>query len=157
MLKLMTKQMKNSNEKGFTLIELMIVVAIIGILAAIAIPQYQNFTKKSKASEAKVYLAAITTAQASYYAENDQFAATMSDLGNPDNGASYFVYTMAVTNTTATGASSGGAGASGAAYSVITTATPSTKGINAGLKNKWEMSYDGISGDKGVDFPPEGW
>lgn len=54
---------------GFTLIELMIVVAIIGILAAIAIPNFLKMQLRAKAGEGKVNLAAIRTAQESYYAE----------------------------------------------------------------------------------------
>ena len=58
-----------NRKKGFTLIELMIVVAIIGILAAIAIPNFLRFQLKAKTSEGKTNLAAIRTAEQSYYSE----------------------------------------------------------------------------------------
>jgi type IV pilus assembly protein PilA len=60
---------KLRNRKGFTLVELMIVVAIIGILAAIAIPNFLNFRLKAKTSEAKSNLGAIRTTEVAYYAE----------------------------------------------------------------------------------------
>ncbi len=61
--------------KGFTLIELMIVVAIIGILAAIAIPNFVKFQCRSKQSEAKGNLKALYVAQESYRAEFDTYVA----------------------------------------------------------------------------------
>ncbi|MCP5044891.1 MAG: prepilin-type N-terminal cleavage/methylation domain-containing protein [bacterium] len=57
------------SRKGFTLIELMIVVAIIGILAAIAIPNFIRFQLKAKTSEGKVNVAAIRTAEEAYFSE----------------------------------------------------------------------------------------
>jgi len=62
------------NKKGFTLIELMIVVAIIGILAAIAIPDFLKFQARAKQSEAKTNLGAIFTTQVSYFGEYNSYA-----------------------------------------------------------------------------------
>ncbi|MBF0259678.1 MAG: prepilin-type N-terminal cleavage/methylation domain-containing protein [Desulfamplus sp.] len=61
------------NQKGFTLIELMIVVAIIGILAAIAIPNFLQYQMKAKTAEAKTNIGAIRTSQEAYAAENDVY------------------------------------------------------------------------------------
>ena len=58
-----------NTDKGFTLIELMIVVAIIGILAAIAVPNFIRFQLRSKHGEAKLNLATIRTAEVSYFGE----------------------------------------------------------------------------------------
>jgi len=58
-----------SNKKGFTLIELMIVVAIIGILAAVAIPAFLKYIKKSKTTEARTNLRKIYDGEITYYAE----------------------------------------------------------------------------------------
>jgi type IV pilus assembly protein PilA len=68
-------------KQGFTLIELMIVVAIIGILAAIAIPNFLKFQLRSKAGEGKLNLAGIRTAQESYFAEAGTFVAWNSFPG----------------------------------------------------------------------------
>jgi len=75
----MFKRMKD--QKGFTLIELMIVVAIIGILAAVAIPNFLRYQAKSKQSEARVLLSGIYTSQVAYFAEQNEYGSTELMIG----------------------------------------------------------------------------
>lgn len=73
-----------SNEKGFTLVELMIVVAIIGILSAVAIPNFRKYQAKSKTSEAKLQLSAAYTSEQAFFGDYNMYAACLSNMGyNP--------------------------------------------------------------------------
>jgi len=72
----------------------MIVVAIIGILAAIAIPNFIKFQARSKQAEPKANLKGLYVAQRSYFAEKDSFSSSLSDIGFiPERGNRYFLAT----------------------------------------------------------------
>ena len=78
----MKNMQMNHGQKGFTLIELMIVVAIIGILAAVAIPQYQTYTAKSQVSRVMGEVGALRTAVESCLMEGKDFDSVPAcDLG----------------------------------------------------------------------------
>ncbi len=68
------------NNRAFTLIELLVVVLIIGILSAIALPQYQKAVIKARAAELQTLARALTTAQATYYMANGEYADNLDKL-----------------------------------------------------------------------------
>lgn len=79
--------MLRRNQRGFTLVELMIVVIIVGILAAVAIPMYQGATERAKASEAVAALGTIRGAMRVYYAEHGTYVnASFTDGAQVTNG-----------------------------------------------------------------------
>lgn len=73
--------MKRYLEQGFTLVELMVVVAIIGILSAVAIPNFKKYQAKSKTTEAKMQLASIYSYELSAASEYDTFTSCLGILG----------------------------------------------------------------------------
>ena len=78
-----------NNKRGFTLVELLIVIAIIGVLAAIAIPQFSNYRTKSYNSAAQVDLRNAITVQEAYFSDKKTYSAAVADLV----GAPYGLFT----------------------------------------------------------------
>jgi len=90
------------DSRGFTLVELMITVAILSILAAVAIPAYSNYINRAKQSDAIIGLKAAQMAQEQFFSENNRYASTIdilpgfSDTGAANNSFAKGDYTLTV-------------------------------------------------------------
>jgi len=113
---------KLRRNEGFTLIELMIVVAIIGILAAIAIPNFMNYQCKSKQSEAKQNLGTIAKGEEAYLAEYDTYSNDLANIGFDTKGTPRYSYEVT--------------GASATAYTATATATA----LKGAVDDVWTMT-----------------
>jgi type IV pilus assembly protein PilA len=138
--------MKRSMQKGFTLIELMIVVAIIGILAAVALPAYQDYTVRAKVSEVVLAASAGRTTISEFYGTNGHMPANATSAAINDATGSKYVASVAYTTTgsdnatiTATAQNIGGSTPSG---TVVLTGT----GTSATGKVGWTCTAGTMAG-----------
>ncbi len=112
-----------NSQKGFTLIELMIVVAIIGILAAIAIPAYENYVAKAQFTEAISLISGQKIPVANYYMQNNSCPASGTTTGFPNAASIVGKYVVSVAD----------GGTSTTLGGCTITATFKTTGVNSGL------------------------
>src|SRR5713226_2522631 len=78
------------NRKGFTLVELAVVIVIIGVLAAFGVPRFIKSVERSKASESFAYLSAVRAGQERYHARQGTYSSTITDLDIKLNAPKYF-------------------------------------------------------------------
>ena len=81
------KSPSNARQQGFTLIEMLVVVVILGVLASIALPSFLSQAARSKQARALTYIGLVNRAQQGFFVENNRFAISTAELGIVDNHA----------------------------------------------------------------------
>ena len=130
--------------KGFTLIELMIVVAIVGILAAVAIPAYQDYTVRARVTEGLSLASSAKLAVEETYQSSNAFPATQAASGYTSPTATNNVQSVAITDATGVITITYTA----AAQSVVLTLTPAVDGATGGLT--WACTVNNAANNKYV-------
>ena len=132
------------SNRGFTLIEVMIVVAIIGILAAIAIPNYADYVTRSKITEAVSGLSNVSVRMEQFFQDNRSYAGFAADCGVT---ATNFTFACTGDSVTYTATATGVAGSSMADFGyTITPAGRATTGVKSGWSNQgcgWVLTKAG--------------
>lgn len=116
--------------QGFTLIEVMITVAIIGIISAIALPSYNNYIFKSRRAAAQAFLQQIVLKEEEYFSSNRAYTTTVSGstglgLSAPSEASGYYTYSICIAAACNAATPSGG-------YIIIATRTGSQTGDSTG-------------------------
>lgn len=147
-----------SRQTGFTLIELMIVVAIVALLAAVAFPSYQSYIRKTRRSDAFIALSNIQMAQERWRGSHTTYAATVGTLGLPVNSERGF-YAMSLA-----GLPDGSGTPSATSYSAIANGTGSTQVNDSGGCSTLTVTVFGalspayygapVSGQNGIYYGP---
>lgn len=127
MLRQMNAQM--NNDRGFTLIELMVVVIIVGVLAAVAIPLYTGYIKNARTSEGVARVGAIMTAAKAYHQQNSAWPASATAAGfyADFSDTEHFSYSMTASGYTVTATGKDVDGMSGVTIT-LTCANPEDEG-----------------------------
>ncbi|MFA5357152.1 MAG: prepilin-type N-terminal cleavage/methylation domain-containing protein [Candidatus Omnitrophota bacterium] len=111
-------------KKGFTLLELIVVVIIVGVLGSLGFAQYTKVVEKSRTAEAKAILGALRSAQEAYRLQYGGYTATLANLSTEAPAACssvyYFTYGVSATSGTATRCTTGGKSPQGAAAYTLT-------------------------------------
>ncbi len=123
-------------KKGFTLLELIVVIIILGILATLGFSQYMKMVEKGRSAEARMVLGQIRTAQETYKLEQGSYASALGDLPVEAPATCttthYFSYAAGSTIGTATRCTSGGKTPQGSAYSITLNYSSGVWGGTAG-------------------------
>jgi type IV pilus assembly protein PilE len=89
----------SKKSRGFTLIELMVVVAIIGVISAIAYPSYDSYMKKSRRADAKVALTRLVDREERFYLQNNTYTTSLGAAGlNVSTTSDDGLYTLSITS-----------------------------------------------------------